>query len=222
MTWTARRMSGTLLLSAPFAAGLVFASDLVRRVDTALAARRDWIERRLLTVFERSLSNRDDARAATAARMLGRLRSTRAIPLLAAAIQEGAAGTSGAGGRGPSGTQATNAMLRALADIGTDESLLALEGIMNAPASTSSPAAEALSVRAAGAITYFRTKDRAPILAKLLVHGLPGVREQGIEGALRESGPQYREILTLAAPGAVARWDELHGRPESAHDRPGR
>jgi hypothetical protein len=147
--------------------------------------------------------------AAAAARALGRRNAKTAVGPLKAALLKPIVG-----GEKSSDAVARERIAResaiALAAIGGDDAIVALETAMNLPPEERVGRPKELASIAAAALARFNVLDRAPILAKLIVHGLPEVRREGILGCLRESGPQYRTLLELSADWAVPWWDVQH------------
>lgn len=106
--------------------------------------------------------------------------------------------------------------LDALAKIGGDDALLALETAMNRPVAEQRRFPSDLPEAAAAALTRFRADQRIPILAKLLVHGDARVRRQGLLAALRGESDKHRELMELSAPWALPWWDAAHRSPAGA------
>jgi hypothetical protein len=150
--------------------------------------------------------------AAAAARALGRRGVKPAVGVLKKALLQPITG----------GAESVDAIAReriaresaiALAAIGGDEAIVALETAMNLPEDERANHPKELASIAASALARFNAADRAPILAKLIVHGLPEVRREGVLGCLREPGSQYRTLLEFSADWAVPWWDVQH-RPK--------
>lgn len=184
-----------LLESPSHGAGVAREAANATRAKLAYAlgrmGRRDPDSVRVLETVVRATGARaDGARAAWA---LGRLRSAGSIPVLRdVALAE------------PEGNRVA---ALALAMIGTDEALIALETIMNTPSSQSSQIPERRAGEGAWALVRFHVADRTPILAKLLVHGSAAVRREGVLGCLQDSRPACRTLLELGAPWGVAWWE---------------
>lgn len=103
--------------------------------------------------------------------------------------------------------------LLALATIGGERALITLEGMLNLSDTEVDRLGHDPPGLAAEALTRFRVADRAPVLAKILVHGRKEARAQAIAACLRDPSPASRQLLELSADWAVPWWDRLHSRP---------
>ncbi|MFO0947073.1 MAG: HEAT repeat domain-containing protein [Planctomycetota bacterium] len=194
---SARRRAIGYRASQAFALGL-----LGRQTPEGIALLEEWVRNPTLDSDE-AYSALDGGMAVSA---LGQAKSTSSVAVLREALFRKDYP------RDPSGLAAGSRMREkafvALAAIANEEALLALETAMNAPFALELDSR--FPELAAAALTRFQVSDRAPILAKLLVHSDPRVRRQGLQGALGESDPACRVLLELGAPWAVGWWDAQH------------
>jgi HEAT repeat protein len=100
-----------------------------------------------------------------------------------------------------------SAILPALAEIGSDESLAVLDAIIDSPEKDASESQSYLRGEAAEALMNFRGHDFLPILSRLMTHRVPQVRRFAILACLKKADPRYRKLLESAAPWATAWWD---------------
>lgn len=198
------RSGGDGRLAIEYRARQAFALGLLEKgTPEAVAMLQEWVLSPTLHPDE-AFSALDGGMAAWS---LGRLRSADSVDVLRKALfredyPDDRAGVAAV-------RRMRGMALDSLARIGNDEALLALETALNAPfAKDLDPS---FPDRAAAALVQFHVAERAPILAKLLVHGDSRVRRRGVLGALGETDPACRVLLELGAPWAVPWWDAQQG-----------
>jgi HEAT repeat protein len=107
-----------------------------------------------------------------------------------------------------------SSILSALAEIGSQEALAAVDAIIGAAEKDGREMQTYLRGEAAEALMSFRGRDGVAICARLLAHRAPEVRRSAILACLKTADPQYRKLLESAAPWATPWWDAQH-RPRS-------
>jgi hypothetical protein len=99
---------------------------------------------------------------------------------------------------------------RALAAIGTPQSLEVLEIAAKLPPTEAAARSPELLPAVGEALARFPAEDRPALLEKLVLHAAPQVRGAAVLACLREPGLQYRAILAKHAAWAVPWWDAEH------------
>lgn len=162
---------------------------------------------------------------AMAARALGKLHATEAVGVLREALHRNDPtlaelsrlyASSTQSDRSPSwwDFQLRTFLLPTLAEIGNADARAVLEAVLSCPPEQDPALPPGLQALAAEALASFRSAQATTLLAGILSHRSPEVRQAAILTCLKSPQPEYRKILEAGAAWAVPWWDCQHRRAD--------